>query len=143
MHFTARPLLTDLKPLYKERRRRGSIIEYRTSNTRAILEPHLRELPPLSSSLFLYLELGKAIKEGLAPWRDLGMNIDLISKALSSYYQYSSSYELEYSSYTSIMVYDLDLRSYIMLLAYELVYSSCGTSIIYILVYSSRDILLP
>ena len=71
------------------------------------------------------------------------MNIDLISKALSSYYQYSSSYGLEYSSFISIMVFDLDPRSHIMMLVYELVCSSCGTSIIYILVYSSCDILLP
>ena len=75
--------------------------------------------------------------------RDLGMNTDINSRALSSYLQYSSSYELEYSSYTSAMIYDLDPRSYIMMLVYKLVYSSCGTSMIYILVYSSYDILLP
>ena len=71
------------------------------------------------------------------------MNTDLISRALSSHLQYSSSYELEFSSYTSTMVYDLVLRSCIMMLAQELSYSSCGISIIYILVYSSYNILLP
>ena len=140
VHFAARPSLTDLKHLYKERRRGGR------NRTQSTLELHIWALPLLSFSLFLYLEreLGKASKEGLAPWRELDMNkIDLISNALSSYFRCSSSYELEYSSYTSILVYDLDLRSYIMLLAYELVYSSCGNSMIYILVYSSYDILQP
>ena len=75
--------------------------------------------------------------------RDLGMNTDTNSRALSSYLQYSSSYELEASSYTSTMVYDLVLRSCIMMLAQELPYSSCGISMIYILVYSSYNVLLP
>ena len=73
--------------------------------------------------------------------RNLGMNKEyLYSKSMPYHVRYSSSYELEYSSYA--MVYDIEHRPYFMI-AYELEYSSSENDMTYILVYSSYSIMLP
>jgi hypothetical protein len=51
--------------------------------------------------------------------RDLGMNkMNHFSKALSLIYHYSHIYELEYSSYVTILAYELAYSFYVMNLAY-------------------------
>ena len=73
--------------------------------------------------------------------RNFGMNQEyLSSKSMPYHVRYSSSYELEYSSYA--IVYDIDHMPYFMMLAYELQYSSSENDMTYILVYSSYSIML-
>ena len=66
-----------------------------------------------------YLELARAIEEGLAPWkkeRKLGMNTNRISsKVMLSFYKYSCAIELEYSFHVIIMTYELAYSFYAML----------------------------
>jgi hypothetical protein len=51
--------------------------------------------------------------------KNLGMNkMNLFSKVLSSLYQYSHTFELEYSSYVMIIPYELAYSFYDMSLAY-------------------------
>jgi hypothetical protein len=96
--------------LYKRRGRAPSL------NTN-LLEQHL--IPTFALLHFdSHLEQGKATIEGLTPWIILGINnMKSSSIVLFSTYQYSHTYQLEYSSYVMILAYELAYSSYVMNLA--------------------------
>ena len=89
--------------------------------------------------LVVVLEQGKATMESLAPWKKwpLGMNRDMSSsKVMLSYYNYSHTYELEYSCCVMILIYELVYSLYVMRVAYMTL--CLTTHITYIIVIRAK-----
>jgi hypothetical protein len=75
---------------------------------------------PFSTFVLFNFCSSRSTLEGLARWRrSLGENKKyLFSKVMSSSYQYSCCYELEYNYIDIFMIYELEYSPYVMFMSY-------------------------